>query len=978
MLIVKTFRADCEVPLMRNQHLNFFIRNRSGNILIAVIGILAVLFIGAVHFGSTTVDRTRQSRRALGGDQAASLAEAAVNRAVHMLSKAMNDPKSFEKTANAKNLAIMLRYPLPVKTADGNEVSAELGKDDLLDVSVMDAEGVPSKVELTLADLRLKPKGEDWLDEMITYACAEKAKDYDVTVTVEIEKACRINAKPLPSGKYEVPGIDCEFSVRPDVLGFLENKGMLNFILEFPDWLSLFNFSIPIKVWVPIVDLEITLATIDPAPVIDLAVKPLTKGTQLADAMNCPEGIGVKDYFILDKILRALFHRLLDKPQLYPIKIMFDKEFFAASSDLWPAAVKIPDDYSRHVEKYGNIKIGAKARINFNDGTFSERRVEATKDFKVSDVMPMAPLYSFFMANTTNDRVNFNDNGGQFYVNNSAGRVLSKAERDQRKEIAGQVRVNFKPDDFSDSNPGTPLVINTSLMGHHQGPKLAGNSVGNVAMNLAAGADGLLMLGRTKNAIISKASYNIDATVNSKNVKTKSGSPLPTELRFSRGPVRHGFQLSSDISAQHAKMLHQDPKYVENRKTYQASALKQRNDSFKWWTNSDHKMPYEDYLKKKTESINFLPDPERISSNIFSFGISMALRAFGSSLTDLTNGAVTLGSNPPLDAFGRMMLPWMGTSNSYYCLPSLGWGQNKTHLFGLNAWYPTLSRDIEGMVAKRYRQWHVTIVGLFAKDRLPLLPFPPPWCFLPPIPVPFWFADQIINKYDYNLWFMKAYDSEDDTADAGMSMYDPEYTINMPANYYATEQYAKKSNYFYPDAESFAKDLPNRLITIDGKKALQLNGVTFIAGSLGTDSKPFTAPEGDTFYVTGMGMIVVSGNVSLACNIKYAQEPDRPTVFSLIARNGGLIMTTNGDYVIEGSVYTNRGLYVGSNTTLNIQGNWVTNEFAKHRMRGEIMIDYVASRLRPSLGSLHPKTGKYDPRRYNLALSSRWSAWKVD
>jgi hypothetical protein len=47
-------------------------------------------------------------------------------------------------------------------------------------------------------------------------------------------------------------------------------------------------------------------------------------------------------------------------------------------------------------------------------------------------------------------------------------------------------------------------------------------------------------------------------------------------------------------------------------------------------------------------------------------------------------------------------------------------------------------------------------------------------------------------------------------------------------------------------------------------------------------------------------------------------------------------------------------------------------------MRGEVMIDYVASRVRSSLGSLHPVTGKYDPRRYHLALSPRWNAWKVD
>jgi len=681
----------------------------------------------------------------------------------------------------------------------------------------------------------------------------------------------------------------------------------------------------------------------------------------------------------LDKVLRALFHRILDKPQFYPIKIFFDKDFFMQAADLWPAGVKVPADHSRYVEKYGTLKVTSIARINFNDGTFSERRIDATKDFKVSDTEPMAPLYSFFCANTTNDRINFNDNGGQFYVNNSSGRLLSREERETRKELAGQIRVNFKPEDYVDeSTPGTPLVINTSLMGHYDGPKLTESEFGNRAVNLSAGTDGLIMLGRTKTMIISKASYNIDTTINSKNVNTKKGSPLPRELKFSRGPVRHGFQLSS-TALPNVKWLARDAEYQKNRKQYQSSALKQRNDSYQWWAQDPHKMKHEDYLKKKAESINFLPDPEKISSNIILFGISMAIRGMGKSITIPPAGTVTFGSTPPVDAFARMMLPWMGTRNSYYCLPSLGWGQNKTHLFGNFAWYPTLSRDIEGMVAKRYRQWHVTIIGLFAKDRFPLLPFPPPWCFVPPIPVPFWFADQIINKYDYNMFFMKAYDPDDDAADGSLSMYDPDYMMNMPANYYSIEQYAKKSNYYYNSEENFLKDLPNRMIDIDGKRALQLNGVTFIAGSPGADSRPFVPPEGgDTFYVTGRGMIVVSGNVSLGCNIKCIDEPERRTIFSLVVRNGGLIVTNNGNFFFEGSLYTNRGLYVGSNTNLNIQGNWVTNEFAKHRMRGEVMIDYVASRVRSSLGSLHPVTGKYDPRRYYLALSPRWNAWKVD
>lgn len=963
-----------------NKRLEFCPVNKRGNVLAAVVAILGVILTVAVFFGTSTVERTKQAQRSLGGDQAASLAEAALMRGMHVMSKAMNDPKSFDKNANPLNFAILLRYPLPVLTGKTNENAAELGSDDQLDVSVMPGEGFPNKVELKLADLRLKSENEDWVDELVKYAGNEKVKNFDVNVTFEIERAFRINSKTLPSGPYQVPGIDCEFTTKGDIVQFLENKGRMNFVGEFPSWLSLFNFTIPIKVHIPIVKLDITLATIDPAPILDRVLKPLTQGTALAQAMNCGDGIGIKDAFSLDKLMRGLFRELLQKPHLYPIQIAFDKDFFLTKDELWPNSVKVPQDYSRHVEKYGTLKVTSRSRIEYVDGTFSERQIEAAKDFKVSDVQPMAPLYSFFCANITNDRLNFNDHGGQFYVNNSSNRVLNKEQRQTSREHSGQIRVNFKPSDFTDANnPGTPLVINTALMGHHDGPKLVDNNIGNKALNLTSGADGLLMLGRTKNMILSKASYNIDASVYSKNVKSRKGSPLPKELKFSRGPLNHGFQLSSEISKDHAKFLHKDPVYVENRNKYKGSALEKRNDSYKWWTQEPHAMKHEDYLKKKAESINFLPDPESLSSNIISFGISMVFRAFGKSkVGELTDGVVNLGSMPIKDAFGRMMLPWMGTSNSLYCLPTFGWSENKTHLFGLNAWYPTLSRDIEGMVAKRYKQWHVTIVGLFAQDRLPLLPFPPPWCFVPPIPVPYWFTDQIINKYDYNMWFMKALDVDDMTGDSTCSMYDPGDTINMPANYYSVEQYAKKSNYYYANAENFNKDLPNRMITIDGKKALQLNGVTFIAGSLGGDSTPFMPPEGDTFYVTGKGMIVCSGNVSLGCNIRYVDEPEKQTVFSLIVRNGGLVMGKDGDYILEGSYYTNRGIYAGSNTRINIQGNWVTNEFAKHRMLGEIMVDYVASKVRASTGSLHPLTGKYDPRRYNLALSPRWNAWKVD
>lgn len=955
---------------------------RTGNILALVVGILGVIFTTSIYFGSSTIERTRQTQRSLGGDQASSLAEAGIMRGMHIMSKAMNDPKSFDKEANPLNFAVMLRYPMPVLSGKFNENPSELGKDQELDVSVMEQEGFPRKVELTLADLRLDGENADWLDGLMKFASNEKVKDFDIKVTFEIENAFRINAKSLSSGEYLVPGIDCEFTTKKDVIDFLENKGRMNFIGEFPDWLSLFNFTIPIQVHIPVIDKTITLATIDPSKIIDPVVEGLTKNTVLADVMNCPPGEGAKlnDFFILDKILRILFHGLLNKPHLYPLLIAFEKDFFLDKNSLWPGNVKVPEDYSRYVEKYGTIKVTSSSIINFVDGTSSMRKIEASKDFKVSDIQPMAPLYSFFCANITNDRFDLNNFGGQFYVNNSSKRLLSKAERKDRKEHPGQIRVNYKPDDYTDeTNPGTPIVINTALIGHTKGPRLVDGELSNGALNIAAGSDGLLMLGRTKNMIISKASYNLDVTVNSKNVKSKKGSPLPKELKFSRGPFRHGFNLSSDIKKEHAKFLHKDSKYKANRETYRKSALKERNDSYQWWRDPDHHFDFANYIEKKANSINFLPNPEKFSTNIISFGLAMGLRALGQSLTALDiNFPGDIGGAAMKDCFSQNMLPWMGTNNSHYCLPTLGWSDNKTHLFGLTAFYPTLTRDIEGMIAKRYKQWHVTIVGLFAKDRLPLLPFPPPWCFLPPVPVPYWFTDQVITKYDYNMWFMKALDVDDMTADASYSMFDPEDSINMPANFYSAEQFAKKSNYYYASYENFLKDLPNRMVVIDGKNALQLNGITFIAGSLGTDANSFKPLEGDTFYVTGQGMIVCSGNASIGCNIRYVEEPEKNTVFSLVARNGGLIMTDAGDFTLEGSYYTNRGIYSGSETRLNIHGNWVTNEFGKHRMRGEMMIDYVASKVRASTGSLHPLTGKYDPRRYNLALSPRWNAWKVD
>jgi len=158
-----------------------------------------------------------------------------------------------------------------------------------------------------------------------------------------------------------------------------------------------------------------------------------------------------------------------------------------------------------------------------------------------------------------------------------------------------------------------------------------------------------------------------------------------------------------------------------------------------------------------------------------------------------------------------------------------------------------------------------------------------------------------------------------------------------------------------------------------------LNGVTYIAGSLGSENEHFKLEGKDTLLVTGKGMIVVAGNVFLGCNIVCLDDEDsgEKTTFSLICRNGGLVILKSGKYALEGSLYTDAGIYVEPGSSLHILGNWVTNQFKKPLMMGTVVVDYVSSRTRTSVGSLHPIRGKYDPKRYHVSFSPIWSTWRA-
>ena len=126
-------------------------------------------------------------------------------------------------------------------------------------------------------------------------------------------------------------------------------------------------------------------------------------------------------------------------------------------------------------------------------------------------------------------------------------------------------------------------------------------------------------------------------------------------------------------------------------------------------------------------------------------------------------------------------------------------------------------------------------------------------------------------------------------------------------------------------------------------------------------------------------MIVCSGNIYLGCNIKTLDQSEKEhTVFTMMCRKGGLIITDpNLKLRFEGSLYTDYGIYLNGKSSLHIVGNWVTNEFNKVAMGGTIVVDYVSSKVRSSLGSLHPTRGKYDPSRYHVSFSPTWASWRA-
>ncbi len=908
---------------------------RKGSAFIIVVGVLGVILFASTMFMSSTIEEGRQTSLSVRGLHAASLAEASLERAMRMLADEINDVNP--ETVSADALAIKLRLPARVKSGVTLGLAGNLGEDEQLELDSLALE----EMILSKEDLQAGVDNRE-LDELVNYMTSEGAKNYDVKVKVTVDKAFRLSPGK-DYNEFKVPGVDIAWNLRPDVKSFLEGNGYSPFEIGFPKDMSWLDFSIPVKIGpVTLVNINITSVVDKLMPKINVAGKDRS----------------FKELTGLDFFADMLVNQLLSGgKKKYPIEIRFDSIAMPTDvSALWPAGVTITPTYDQpqYLEKYGQIRLECEASITYQDNYTATRRITAVKDFKAADCEPPAPMYSFFLANLKNDFISFNNYGGSFVVSNfDYSGTFSKIKEVftgtkevpddvlKKREFPGLIRINY----LDKSPDGTrPLICNVSLVGDWGAPPVAGDSSGAIK-NIFQGIEAPMILNSKTKMAVAGGKYNINADITRRDPETNI--PVPVKLS---GPA------SLDTPAE--PVLGQPGKYGVGFNAQGEKVVTKASS----------------YLQSLVApgSINLVPNVGKMSTNVLALAVTLALKPLVDS-SPLSGGVV----NVP-DCFQKWEMPYMGTGNSLYPIPTTGTGVNKTRFFGSGGMHPTLTREIEGNILKKSRQWQMCIVGMSPFDRLPLLPFPPVYLPPPPLVVPIWKAQEVLTKYDYNLPPLKA-NSESGSADYKTYSYDPALLQNLPPNLYTTEQYAKKATYYYENSEAFLADLPNRMTNVAGKKVFVLNGISYISGSLGSPSSPFNSGE-DSFYVLGKGMIVCSGNLYLGSSIKVLDRTeDDLSVFSLIMRNGGLMALAGGkQYEIEGSLYTDKGIYCHADSSIRIIGNWVTNYFNKAAMGGTVAVDYVSSRVRSSLGSLHPVRGKFDPGRYHVSFSPLWASWRAN
>lgn len=789
----------------------------------------------------------------------------------------------------------------------------------------LDAEPVARRLVLRREDLE-GPHGNE-LTQLVEHMVAPGA-EFEVEVSIELDKVYSI--APETGSNYLIPGVQIPWNCHSGVKNFFSNEGFVALTLAIPNSLQWLRFELKFNIG------SLELFNLELINVLQ----------QFADWCNFSAMSQVLEWTTIDKLLTEVL-----PDSIYPYKLTLDRDIFPSLTSKTAMTVPADIDRDRHVEKYGMFNIESKGTIVFPTQGPVSKTVYAVKEFKCADVEPPAPMYSFFAANLHDESLVFNDIGGDFNVNNFANFsvITGDPAEPEKREFPGLIRVN-----------GTkPMEVNVAFIGNPASPDNYENDNG--LRKTARGAEWLLILADKIRGVFVRADRVTE--ISQREIRyVEPRTPVPAGSMGE--PPAGGSTPGTPAGGSSEPGTSQTPAPASPVRDVMNAGV----EAARSFINSI----FSSALKP-----NIVP-------NSTSYGISLFQLPLHSLGHDVLGGNV--GPIRIKDPMVKWEWPMAGVGYRYFRVPFPTPSRTVTHFFGDSSLFPTLTREIEGYVLKTYRQWHFCLLS-YPPAPIPLgNQIPTPWGIpILPIPFPLWHTHDIADKYAYNLGPLKSPKNESGEVETNTNSYNPAFLENSPPNLYSPEQYVKKSVYYYATAQDFYDDISNRIKEVNGKKCLNLNGMTYVADSIQLPPPGVPDFSGDTFYVTGRGGIVTGGNIMLNGSIRqpFSEVEERAagtprTVFSLICRKGGLIIENGPENIVfEGSLYTDKGIAIAGGRSLRILGNWVTNKFSKIPAQGDIRIEYVAYKTRSSMNSIHPSQGVYDPERYVVSLAPGFSSIRV-
>ena len=279
----------------------------------------------------------------------------------------------------------------------------------------------------------------------------------------------------------------------------------------------------------------------------------------------------------------------------------------------------------------------------------------------------------------------------------------------------------------------------------------------------------------------------------------------------------------------------------------------------------------------------------------------------------------------------------------------------RTLLFGnFHIEFP-FSLRAEGFLKKKYTHIKLMLVKIYIPP-IPIIGF-----LGMDIPVPWLWANS--HEEPYGFCKFPAYESDEDAKSA----WDPEDPANLPANLYSPSQYLKKASYYYASSAEFQRDVENRSIEYKGKKTFICDGVTFVNDNLWLKN----------MHVMGRGVIVSAANIHIDGNITREDydEKGNPTLFSIVARSGSII-TGYSKRKVEACLFADKGIQVPIGGGLEVHGNLCINRCNRDDIGGNVDVYYESNHCRSSLLSMIRPIAKYEPTRYHVTISSKYSSFQ--